>query len=195
MPSLRRVERVPPLPPQVREGLGLPRGERVLAHGERAGGGWAIATTAALVLVEPIDGAVPGPGTPSERRWWHDVAEATWDPEARAIEIRWIVDGHPAATEGGRPSSTQVSTLLLGELTGRLPEVLRERVMSTYVLSQRLAVRGRHGVTVAIRRHAGRGTLFAQAVADDGVDVLAPRVVEQVAALTRDLAEQAGLPT
>src|ERR1700710_2525132 len=112
-----RSEKVPPLPAQVREGLGLRRGERVLAHGERAGGGWAIATSAALVLVEPVDGPLPGPGTPSERRWWHDVAEATWDPEARAIEIRWVDDS---------PSRT----VLLGEATGRFPEVLRERVMS-----------------------------------------------------------------
>ncbi len=176
----RRAEKVPPLPPQVREGLGLPRGERVLAHGERADGGWAIATTAALVLVEPIDGPVRGPGTPSERRWWHDVAEATWDPDTRAVEIRWVDD---------RPKRT----VLLGEPLGRFPEVLRERVMSTYVLSQRLPVRGRRGVTVAVRRHAADGSLFTQTVPDDGINPARPQVAEQVEALTRDLAEQAGL--
>lgn len=178
----RPADKVPPLPPQVREGLGLPRGERVLAHGERADRGWAIATTAALVLVEPIDGPVPGPGTPSERRWWHDVAEATWDPGVRAIEIRWVDDS---------PSRT----VLLGEATGRFPEVLRERVMSTYVLSQRLPVRGRRGITVAVRRHAADGSLFTQTVPDDGVEPSRAHVKEQVEALVRDLAEQAGLAT
>lgn len=176
----RRSGKPAPLPPQVREGLGLRRGEHVLAHGELAQGGWAIATTAALVLVDPIDGPVPGPGTPSAQWWWHDVAEAAWDPEGRAVSLRWA-DG----------SADCVLRLAEGE--GRLPEVLRERVMSTFVLSQRLPVRGRRGVTVAVRRHAGDGSLFTQAVPDDGISTARPQVAEQVEALTRDLAAQAGL--
>jgi hypothetical protein len=176
----RRSDRVPPLPAQVREGLALRRGERLLAHCQRAEGGWAIATTSALVLVDPIDGPLHGPGTPSERRLWHDVAEATWDPDTLAVEIRWA-DGAAG------------SRVLLAEPVGKLPEVLRERVMSTYVLSQRLAVRGRRGVTVAVRRHAVDGSLFTQTVADEGISTVRPQVADQVAALTRDLAEQAGL--
>ncbi len=175
----RRPERVPALPAQVREGLALRRGERVLAHCERADGGWAIATSAALVLVDAIDGPLHGPGTPSARRLWHDVAEATWDPDTTAVEIRWV--------DAAR------STILLADPVGHLPQVLRERVMSTYVLSQRLPVRGRRGVTVAVRRHAVEGTLFTQVVADDGISTVRPEVADQVAALTRDLAEQAGL--
>ena len=176
----RRDDRVPPLPAQVREGLGLQRGERVLAHAGRADGGWVIATTAALVLVDAIEGPVPGPGTPSTRRWWHDVAEATWDPQTRAVVVRWA-DGSAGLSA------------LLDEPVGRLPEVVRERVMSTYVLSQRLSVQGRRGVTVAVRRHAVHGTLFTQAVADEGLNTRRAQVADQVAALTRDLAEQAGL--
>lgn len=176
----RRADKVAPLPPQVREGLGLRRGEHVLAHGELAQGGWAVATTAALVLVDPIDGPVRGPGTPSARWWWHDVAEATWDPGTLEFAIRWA-DGRPECL------------LQLAEHAGRLPEVLRERVMSTFVLSQRLPVRGRRGVTVAVRRHAADGSLFTQAVPDDGISTTRPHVAEQVEALTRDLAEQAGL--
>jgi len=152
----------------------------VLAHAGRADGGWVIATTAALVLVDAIEGPVPGPGTPSTRRWWHDVAEATWDPQTRAVVVRWA-DGSAGLSA------------LLDEPVGRLPEVVRERVMSTYVLSQRLSVQGRRGVTVAVRRHAVHGTLFTQAVADEGLNTRRAQVADQVAALTRDLAEQAGL--
>jgi hypothetical protein len=183
VPLFRRPERVPPLPAQVRAGLALPRGERVLAHGVRADGGWALATTAALVLVDPVTGAAAGPGTPRLRRLWHDVAEATWDPETRTIDVRFV-EGSPAALQ-----------VLLGEPEGRLPEVLRERVMSTYVLSQRLTVRGRRGVTVAVRRHSVDGSLFTQTVPDEGIDAERPQVADQVQALTRDLAEQAGLVT
>jgi hypothetical protein len=181
MPWLRRPDRVPALPAQVREGLALRRGERVLAHGQRPDGGWVIATSAALVQVDPVEGPLQGPGTPSERHWWHDVAEATWDPDASAFAIRWA-DGSP-------PSS-----LVLADPVGNLPQVLRERVMSTFVLSQRVPVRGRRGVTVAVRRHAVDGSLFMQQVPDDGISLSRPPVVDQVAALTRDLAEQAGLP-
>ena len=181
MPWHRRTERVPTLPAQVREGLALRRGERLLAHCGRADGGWVIATSAALVLVDPIEGPLHGPGTPSERRWWHDVAEANWDPDTVSVAVRWA-DGSPS------------STLLLAEPVGHLPQVLRERVMSTFVLSQRLPVRGRRGVTVAVRRHAADGSLFTQQVPDDGINLSRAAVADQVAALTRDLAEQAGLP-
>src|SRR4051794_18135596 len=82
-----RAERVPPLPAQVRAGLALRRGERVLAYGQRADGGWAIATTAAVVLVDSVEGPTPGPGTPTLRRLWHEVAEASWDPETESVDI------------------------------------------------------------------------------------------------------------
>lgn len=66
--------------------------------------------------------------------------------------------------------------------------------MSTYVVSQRVSVPGTRGVTVAIRRHSVDGTLFSQAVPDAGVDTERPQVAHQVAALTRELAAQVGLP-
>lgn len=180
MPWFRRAAQPPPLPPQVRAGLGLPRGERVLAHAMLAGGGWVLATSSALVLVDPVTGPDAGPGTPSARHLWHEVAEATWDPEQRAIDVDLI------------PSSRL--RLVLDDGDGFLPEVLRERVMSTYVLSQRVSVRGTRGVTVAIRRHAVDGTLFSQAVPDAGVDLERPGVADQVAAMTRELAAQVGMP-
>jgi hypothetical protein len=175
-----RTERVLPLPAMVREGLGLPRGERLLAHALRPDDGWAIATTNAVVLVDPVDGPVAGPGTPALRRLWHEIAEASWDPDAQAVEVRWA-DGDADTTIG------------LTEPLGRFPEVLRERVMSTFVLSQRVPVRGRRGVTVAVRRHAITGSLFTQTVPDRGVNPQRPPVADQVASLTRELAEQAGL--
>lgn len=181
MPWLRRAERPPPLPAQVRAGLGLARGERVLAHAMLADGGWVLATSAALVVIGPVTGPDAGPGTPRARHLWHEVSEATWSPDVRAVEVHWV-----------RPSPPL--RLLLDEHESFLPEVLRERVMSTYVVSQRVSVRGTRGVTVAIRRHSVDGTLFSQAVPDAGVDTERPQVADQVAALTRELAAQVGLP-
>ena len=181
MSWFRRAEQPPPLPAQVRAGLGLPRGERLLTHAVLTDGSWVLATSAALVLVDPVEGPDAGPGTPRARHLWHDVAEATWVPDERCIDIRWVDTTAPGLR------------LSLDERESYLPEVLRERVVSTYVLSQRVAVRGKRGVTVAIRRNAVDGTLFVQAVPDDGVDLERPQVADQVASLTRELAMQAGL--
>lgn len=176
----RRAEPVAPLPAQVREGLGLARGERVLAHASLAAGGWVVATTTALVLVDPIEGPASGPGTPRVRAPWHDVAEAVWTSDDRCLNVRWVSD-------------VGEEVLLLGPGESYLPEVVRERVMSTYVLSKRLDVQGRRGVTVAVRRRAD-ASLVVQVVADAGVDLLRPSVAEAVEGAARDLRNQVGLP-
>jgi hypothetical protein len=113
-------------------------------------------------------------------RWWHDVAEAAWDPDDGRIVLRWV-DGALG------------TTIALDGPTTRLAQVVRERVTSTYVISQRVPVRGSRGVCVAIRRDVRDGTSFRQTVPDDGLGPLRPEVTAQVDALARDLAEQAGL--
>ncbi len=177
---LRRAEPVAPLPAQVREGLGLARAERVLAHAVLGAGGWLVATTTALVVVDPIDGPASGPGTPRVRAPWHEVAEAAWSSDDRTLHVRWVSD-----------DDEQV--FLLGPGESLLPEVVRERVMSTYVLSSRIDVLGRRGVTIAVRRRAD-ASLVVQAVADPGVDLRRPAVADAVQATARELRVQTGLP-
>jgi hypothetical protein len=181
MRRLRRSDPVAPLPAQVREGLGLARGERVLAHATLAAGGWLVATTTALVLVDPIEGPASGPGTPRVRTPWHEIAEAVWSSDDRTLRVRCV----------GGDGVEQL--LLIGKGEGYLPEVVRERVMSTYVISCRVAVQARRGVTVAVRRRAD-ASLVVQAVSDPGVDVLRPGIAGAVAAAARDLRDQVGLP-
>lgn len=172
----RRTERTEPLPVAVRDAANLPRGDKLLAHCSLERGGWALATASALVLVSGAD--VP---ERTARFAWHDVAEASWEPETSFVTISWADTSRPAVT------------VHLGERPGRVPEVLRERVMSTYVLSQRVVVRGRRGVTVAVRRHADDGTLFTQTVPDDGIDLTRTETAAKVQALVQDLSEQVGL--
>ncbi len=165
----------------MRAGLGLARGERLLAYAMLAGGGWVVATSVALVVVDPVTGPDAGPGTPRARHLWHEVSEATWSPEERTVVVDLVSSAEPSLR------------LRIDDHDSYLPEVIRERVMSTYVLSQRVPVRGKAGVTVAVRRHSRDGTLFTQAVADAGVDLERPQVADQVTALTRELASQVGL--
>jgi hypothetical protein len=130
----------------------------------------------------PDVGQAAGPDDrPVVRHLWHEVAEATWEPEERVLVVRWATSGEPAVR------------LRLAEPLGAVPEVVRERVMSTYVLSQRVSVRGRRGVTVAVRRHAVDGSLLVQTVPDAGIDLGRPETAERVAALARELAQQVGL--
>jgi hypothetical protein len=170
---------VAPLPAQVREGLGLARTERALAHAVLGAGGWLVATTTALVVVDPIDGPASGPGTPRIRTPWHEVAEAVWSSDDRTLHVRWVGD--------------EAQVFLLGHGETHLPEVVRERVMSTYVLSHRIDVRGRQGVTVAVRRRAD-ASLVVQAVPDPGIDLQRPTIVDAVETTARELRIQVGLP-
>jgi|SRR5919112_561264 hypothetical protein len=169
---LRRTPRPQTLPDDVRSRLGLDRHERVLAAAPLQDGGWVVTSSIALMVAE---------SGPVARTPWHEVAEATWEPETREVAVRWATPGKPAVL------------LRLGEEPGHVPEVLRERVMSTYVLSQRVTVRGRRGVTVAVRRNAGDGSLLVQTVPDEGIDLRRPETAERVAAMARELGEQVGL--
>ena len=160
------------LPEQLRARLQLGRHERLLASSRLDDDGWVVASSEALLVAD--DARVI-------RHAWHEVAEATWDPESRVVAVRWATPGEPQLL------------LRLGDQPGRVPEVVRERVMSTYVLSQRVPVRGRRGVTVAVRRDASDGSLLVQAVPDEGIDPQRPETADKVAAMARDLAEQVGL--
>ena len=156
----------------MRSRLELGRHERLLAAARLEDGGWVVTSSVALLVADV---------GPVVRHPWHEVAEATWEPETREVDVRWATPGEPAAR------------LRLAEPPGRVPEVVRERVMSTYVLSQRVPVRGRCGVTVAVRRHAADGSLLVQTVPDEGIDPRRPETAERVAAMARELAAQVGL--
>jgi len=168
----RRRSRARALPEQVRSRIPLDRHERLLAAAELEDGGWVVTSSVALLLAD--GGAVV-------RHAWHEVAEATWEPETRVVSVRWATPGEPAVR------------LRLADPPGAVPEVLRERVMSTYVLSQRVPVRGRRGVTVAVRRHAADGSLLVQTVPDEGIDPRRPETAERVAEMVHELAAQVGL--
>src|SRR5215213_1433963 len=216
----RRSAAPHPLPDDVCARLRLDRHERVLAAAALEDGGWLVTSSTALLLADADQDAGPdvdqeaghhvgqgagrdagpdarqdagqeagehaGPDAgadarPVVRHLWHEVAEATWEPEERVLMVRWATPGEPAVR------------LRLAEPPGAVPEVVRERVMSTYVLSQRVSVRGRRGVTVAVRRHAVDGSLLVQTVPDAGIDLGRPETAERVAALARELAQQVGL--
>jgi hypothetical protein len=162
------------LPARVRTVLGLERGERVLAAARLRNGGWLVATTLALHVTGPEGSAE------TSRHSWDRVAGAVWSDTAAMLQVTWV--------DGGR----QLVVELAGE-DGLLPEVVRERVEASVVLTRRFEVQGRRGVRVAIRRAHHGAELRTQVVADRGVDLTDPAIAARVAVELADLREQVGM--
>ncbi len=180
------------LPTEVRPALGLRAGERQLAIAVRDPAGYAVATTRALLLVD-ADLA------PASRLDWAEVLSVSWDTAGRLDLVR--ADGTGLAVKLSEP--------------GRVPEVVRERVMASIVVSRHVAIpaAAAHGSTVPVsaastsaasridpaprgarlvaRRDPEQAGIRWQVVLDPGVDGSDPSVIEQLGAeldaLRRDL--------
>jgi hypothetical protein len=120
--------------------LAVPSDARVLAWSRTAQGDLLAATRFGLHLPGPV--TVP----------WHEVIKATWkDGELRV-----------QAADG-------VRRFELAE-PGRLPEVVRERVTASIVISEKHQLPGGGGVRIVARRRAGGGPLLWAAHFDAGLD-------------------------
>lgn len=113
----------------------VPSGERVLAWGRVTPAGVAVATDAALYL--SIGDTV--------RLAWDLVTKATFS-EAAVL----VVEGRP------EPNARDRAWRVVLEEPGALPTVVYERVTSSVVVSERVALRGELGARIVARR-AGEG--------------------------------------
>lgn len=158
------------VPPDVQRHLSLARGEHPLAVATLDDGSTAVGTGNRLLVADPAG-----------VRWqvaWHEVDGAAWEPESRALLVRLV---------GG-----DAATLVLSEHPGTLlPEVVRERVQSSVVLSQRVEALGRPGARVVVRR--GPQGPLVQVVPDPGADLSDPSVEAEVQRTRREVARAAGL--
>lgn len=169
---MARFGRKTALPATVRSGLVLLDGERVLAVAPLVDRRWLVGTTRALHVVD-----ASGSG---ERHGWDRVVAAVWSDTASMLQVTWADSSHRLEVE------------LAGD-AGFLPEVIRERVEASVVVSRRVSAGGRRGVRVAVRRAAPGAELSTQVVADRGVDLADPELAARVAAELADLTEQTGM--
>ena len=144
--------------------VGVRRGERALAWaevrsnaGKRSGPAGSsdllVATTAALYLPADADGVQN-----RQRWWWDQVLGATWENG----EMRLRLQGQP-----GSPVSEVIFAI---DEPGELPAVVWERVESSIVVSQRLAIPGCSGATAVARRRRDREDIAWTIVFDDIAD-------------------------
>jgi hypothetical protein len=160
------------LPAAVRSGLVRLDGERVLAAAPLVDQRWLVGTTRGLHVVD-ADGV-------GKRHGWDQVVAAVWSDTASMLQVTWADSGR------------QLEVELAGD-AGFLPEVIRERVEASVVVSRRVSAGGRRGVRVAVRRAAPGAELTTQVVADRGVDLADPELAARVAAELADLEEQSGM--
>ncbi|MDR1189357.1 MAG: hypothetical protein LBK95_18215 [Bifidobacteriaceae bacterium] len=147
------------------ERMGLTAGERVLATGQTQAGGWLLATTARLGVVDEVGGVIVGE--------WCEINHAKLG-SGEILTVTW-----------GDERETIVARLTGG--SRRLAAVVNERVTRSVVATRRVETDG-GAVRVAIRR-ASDGGLFSQVIAPPGVDA----DVAELREAERDLREAVGL--
>lgn len=161
----------------------LARAALVASSGET----WAFATRAELLVVSATD-AAGGQGDDDARgapdvvvhRQWCDVDRATFDTEANVIRVHWVDAAEP-------------TLLTLGPHRTALPQVLRERVQWSVVLSETVRFPGGRTARVAVRRRAD-GELFSQVIGDGYIDMTDPDTAHRVDDAEARVRSAAGLP-
>jgi hypothetical protein len=131
--------------------------ERVLAWGALAReGGWLVATSRGLRVVEPVGGTQVVP--------WHEVAHAHWTAAAGgggSFRVTALTEVEPGV-QARQPEQRFVLTD-----AGDLPTVVRRRVDQTVVASQRSPLPGGGGVLLVARRVPGQAVREWTVVFDD----------------------------
>ena len=148
----------------------VPAGERVLAWGRVQPAGFAVATDAALYL--PIEGTV--------RLAWDLIAKATFSDAAVLV-----VEGRP------EPRARDRAWRVVLDDPGALPTVVYERVTSSVVVSERVALRGELGARIVARR-AGEGLRWTVTF-DAGLDPRDPVLRAEADAALAELRSTLGV--
>jgi len=162
------IRRPPRLPADVRAALDIDG--KALAFEKLVGDGWVVATRAGLHVLRD--------GKPLVRRWT-DVDGARLDPETEQLTVAWV-DGTPA------------TTVALDHPRNWLVRTVHDRVQSSVVLAERVAL-PTDGVVRVVLRRGERGDLFTQVIGDGRVDLSDPEIAGPVDAAEARIRESAGL--
>ena len=145
----------------MRQRAGLARGDRVLAAALAQDGTWLLGTRNALVLVGT---------TTTTRLAWERVDSADWDRDLDRLRVT-------EASRSGQPAPVEHAFVVADP--GRLLGLVRERVTASLLLTRRVVVSGRQGLTVLARRPpSGLGATVWTVRLDPGLDPGDPAVAE-----------------
>ena len=169
LPRLGR--RGPEVPDAISSVLGE-RGREVLsvAQDERSAS-WVVATTTHVYAVRDASVVLERP--------WHMVDTGSWDDQTRRLTVQWV-DKAPA-------------TVWQVELPSTFPQVFRERVQASVVLSDEVDLGDKRRARVVVRKDLETQALLGQTILGRGVRSSDPGVREQTRAALDRLREQVGL--
>lgn len=112
-------------------------------------------------------------------RPWHMVDTGSWDDETARLTVTWVDKAPATVWELREP--------------GTFPQVLRERVQATVVLSDEVELGPRRKARVVVRKDLATGALMGQTILGRGVRSADPGVRETTQAALDRLREQVGL--
>lgn len=157
-------------------------GEVVATLGERATDVLSVArdarSTAYIVATKTHVYAVRD-GSVVLDRLWHMVDTGTWNDESRLLTVQWVDKASASVWELDEP--------------GTFPQVLRERVQATVVLSDEVDLGAKRRAKVVVRKDLATGALMGQTILGRGVRSSDPGVREETRAALDRLREQVGL--
>ena len=149
-------------------------GERLLAWSADADGR-AVGGTRDALYLPSADGVVRLP--------WEQVEAADWDAEESLLTVQ----------EVGRWGEVRPVHRVTVDATGRLLQLVRERVTASVVLQRHVPVQGLHGVRIIARRApSGDRPITWLYEYDDGVDPNDPAVREAAKAALARAQEEIG---
>jgi hypothetical protein len=172
---MRLIPRLPQrvtMPTEMERALGLdqPGTTRLLAWSVLVGGGAAAATLRDLRIVTPRGQQIV--------RSWDAVDHAVWEQNSRMLMIWWV-------------DTRKTTPLEIEDDIGRLPEVVRERVQASVVLTASVPMPRGKPARVALRRDPD-GNLIAQSLLPPGLKADAPDVRLLIDQALVDLWAEAG---
>lgn len=135
-------------------------------------------TTAYLVATKTHVYAVRSGAVELERPW-HMVDTGKWNDESNTLTVQWV-DRAPT-------SVWQI------ELPSTFPQVFRERVQASVVLSDEVDLGERRTARVVVRKDLATQALLGQTILGRGVRAADPGVREQTTEALDRLREQVGL--
>ncbi len=135
-------------------------------------------TTAHLVATTTHVYAVLAGAVDLERPW-HMVDTGSWDDESRRLTVQWVDRAPASVWEIEMPST--------------FPQVLRERVQATVVLSDEVDLGAKRRARVVVRKDLETQALLGQTILGRGVRSTDPGVREETRAALDRLREQVGL--
>ncbi len=164
--GLRRTRR---LPAGIRERVGIPKAERVIAWGvDSANDRYTLATDKALY-----------PESIGERLRWDSISKATWEEPV----LKVTVHDTSGATKG--------TLKLRVDESGDLPAAVFALVTESVVISEHVELGEGAGARMVARRDGDEGTIWWSVVFDSGLNpsdpALRARADEELAALRDSL--------